>query len=220
MNAPAGAGLEAGSSPPFHTEGEHDDHHHYPGSEAMRKMTVNKISTLQALTISGLELALTLGNALKKEAFQFSSGSDLIFGGSALIETVGFLFAIWMALIALFRPPSAGNAVGSGVRPRDVIHGPSSFFGHEQQGMACFFIVPSVALSAVARVHLVPLFCEELRSEGLAESVGSSPPQAVPSFWWFLSVWLLHPSLSAHTSNKQEARYVTQFFTLDTTRGQ
>ncbi|CAM9344388.1 unnamed protein product [Ectocarpus sp. 8 AP-2014] len=115
MNAAAGDGLEAGSLPPFHTEGEHDHHHRYPGSEAMRKMTVNKISTLQALTISGLELALTLGNAVKKEAFQFSSGSDLIFGGSALIEVVGFLFAIWMALIALFRPPSADNAVGSGI---------------------------------------------------------------------------------------------------------
>lgn len=125
MNAPTGGGLEAGSLPPVQTEVEHDDHHHYPGSEATRKVTVNKISTLQALTISGLELALTLGNALKKDAFQFNSGSDLIFGGSALMEVVGFLFAIWMSLIALFRPPSADNAVGSGVRPA------SCFFGHE-----------------------------------------------------------------------------------------
>lgn len=97
---------------------------HQVYSEVTRKTTTNRISIMQALMISGLELALSLGNALDEEAFRFESGSDVIFGGSALIETVGVLFALWMALTAFFRPPTADNAVGSGVRleiGRDVL---------------------------------------------------------------------------------------------------
>lgn len=108
--------------PAAHPEEGHHHHHHHPiYSEARRKITANKISIMQALMISCLELALSLGNALDEKAFRFSSGSDVIFGGSALIEAVGVLFAIWMALTAFFHPATADNAVGSGVSKGCVI---------------------------------------------------------------------------------------------------
>lgn len=110
MNAPPSERLEAGQHP------RPEDGHHRPYSEDVRKMTVNRISIMQALMISCLELALSLGNALDEDAFRFESGSDVIFGGSALIEAVGVLFAIGMALAAFLRPATADNAVGSGVR--------------------------------------------------------------------------------------------------------
>lgn len=113
MSAPATEGMEAGA-PAAHSEEESD--HHQAFSEAARKVTLNKISIMQALMISCLQLALSLGNALDEDAFRFESGSDLIFGGSALIEAVGVLFAISMALAAFLRPATAeGEAVGSGV---------------------------------------------------------------------------------------------------------
>lgn len=118
-------GLEAGGQPQagplqhpataYPEEGHHHHHHHQPYSEAARKITANKISIMQALMISCLELALSLGNALDEDAFRFDSGSDVIFGGSALIEAVGVLFAIWMALTAFLRPATDDNTVGSGV---------------------------------------------------------------------------------------------------------
>lgn len=130
MGAPSFDGVETGTAmsadqtqrPVSALSGDGDDnnhhHHHpfYPGSAAARKITSNNISIMQSLMISGLELALTLGNALDKDAFEFESGSDLIFGGSALMEAVGLLFAIWMGLTAIFRPAATGDeAVGSGV---------------------------------------------------------------------------------------------------------
>lgn len=108
-------GLEAGQYP-HHAAHPGEGARHKALSEASRKIAINKISVMQALMISCLELALTLGNALDEDAFRFESGSDLIFGGSALIEAVGVLFAISMALAAFCRPATEDTAVGSGVR--------------------------------------------------------------------------------------------------------
>lgn len=113
MRAPPSGGLEAGQHP--HPA---EPHQHQTLSESARKITLNKISIMQALMISCLELALSLGNALDEDAFRFESGSDVIFGGSALIEAVGVLFAISMALSAFFRPAKSDDAVGSGVSSR------------------------------------------------------------------------------------------------------
>ncbi|CAM9451056.1 unnamed protein product, partial [Hapterophycus canaliculatus] len=127
MGAPSFDGVETGTAmstgqtqrPVSALSAERDDghhHHFYSSSAAARKITTNNISIMQSLMISGLELALTLGNALDKDAFEFESGSDLIFGGSALMEAVGLLFAIWMGLTAIFRPAGTDDdAVGSGV---------------------------------------------------------------------------------------------------------
>eukprot|EP00752_Nemacystus_decipiens_P009487 g8482.t1 len=116
MSAPASGGLEAGRQSHSNPEERGGHHHlHKTFSESARKITLNKISILQALMISCLELALTLANALDKGAFRFESGSDLIFGGSALIEAVGVLFAISMALSAFLRPTTDDDAVGAGV---------------------------------------------------------------------------------------------------------
>lgn len=133
MSAPQSGGLEAGQHPYPHPEEEgHQHHHHHQAlSESARKITLNKISIMQALMISCLELALSLGNALDEDAFRFESGSDVIFGGSALIEAVGVLFAISMALSAFFRPATSDDAVGSGVSKRKARF--FFFFVHEQE---------------------------------------------------------------------------------------
>lgn len=114
MDAPSFDALEARLPLPSVHPGE--GQHHNPISEAARKkITLNKISIMQALMISCLELALSLGNALDEDAFRFESGSDVIFGGSALVEAVGVMFAISMALAAFLRPATDDDAVGSGV---------------------------------------------------------------------------------------------------------
>lgn len=75
---------------------------------------------MHGLLLSGIELALTVGNAVNREAFQLNSFSDLIFGGSVVIETVGFLFAMGMAL-RMFMHPMAIGVVGVGVPAMVVV---------------------------------------------------------------------------------------------------
>lgn len=140
--APYSRSLEAGGLVPAslaHDLSAAPAEAHQVYSEVTRKTTTNRISIMQALMISGLELALSLGNALDEEAFRFESGSDVIFAGSALIETVGVLFALWMALTAFFRPPTADNAVGSGVR--------LEIDGMLTRRVAVLFVAPTAVLS-------------------------------------------------------------------------
>lgn len=55
------------------------------------------VARIHGLVISSLELALSLINALDEDAFRFDSRTSLVFGGSAAIEAVGFVFAMLMA---------------------------------------------------------------------------------------------------------------------------
>ncbi|CAM9442761.1 unnamed protein product [Laminaria digitata] len=69
---------------------------------------------MHGLILSGIELALTVGNAVNQEAFQLNSFPDVIFGGSVVIEAVGFVFAMGMAVRGLLYPVAQG-VVGVGV---------------------------------------------------------------------------------------------------------
>ena len=75
-----------------------------------------KVYAIHGLILSGIELALTIGNALNQEAFQLKSFSDLIFGGSVVIEGIGLVFAMGMAVMAylnLLDPDIIGVGVPS-----------------------------------------------------------------------------------------------------------
>lgn len=84
------------------------------GSGSANISSVNKISVMHALLLSGIELTLIVGNAVNENAFQPSSFSDLIFGGSVVIEAVGVLFAIGMSVRVLLYPFEQ-DVVGVGV---------------------------------------------------------------------------------------------------------
>lgn len=59
---------------------------------------VNEVSVMHALLASGVELTLTVVNAVNEDSFQLNYFSDLTFSGSVVIETVGVLFAIRIAI--------------------------------------------------------------------------------------------------------------------------
>lgn len=84
------------------------------GPASARTSRVNKISVTHGLILSAIELALTVSNVINEDALQLSSFSDMIFGGSAVIEAVGFLFAIGMSVRVLLYPFEK-NVVGVGV---------------------------------------------------------------------------------------------------------
>lgn len=83
-------------------------------SGSVNTISAYKVYAMHGLLLSGIELALTVGNALNQEAFQLNSFSALIFGGSVVIEAVGFAFAMGMAVMALLNPVAPG-IVGVGV---------------------------------------------------------------------------------------------------------
>lgn len=56
------------------------------------------VATTHAVVISGLELALSLTNALDEDAFQLDTYTKLVFVCSAATEAVGFIFAVFVAL--------------------------------------------------------------------------------------------------------------------------
>ncbi|CAM9274503.1 unnamed protein product [Pylaiella littoralis] len=94
--------------------GSHDVYSEEALAAVKKTIAINKVSVLQSLMISGLQLALTLNNALESNAFEFESGADLIFAGSSLMEGVGAVFSLWLAAIAFLRPAGDGT-VGSGI---------------------------------------------------------------------------------------------------------
>lgn len=59
---------------------------------------LTNVATMHAVILSGLELALSLINALDENAFVFDSWTNFVFGASATIEAIGFFFAISMVL--------------------------------------------------------------------------------------------------------------------------
>lgn len=84
------------------------------GSDSGNSGSAIKVYAMHGLLLSGIELALTVGNAVNREAFQLNSFSDLIFGGSVVIEVVGFALAMGMALRMLLYPMAQG-LIGVGV---------------------------------------------------------------------------------------------------------
>lgn len=77
-------------------------------------VSTKRMYAMHGLLLSSIELALTVGNAVNRKAFQLNSFSDLIFGGSVVIEAVGLVFAMGMAL-RMFMHPMAQGMVGVGV---------------------------------------------------------------------------------------------------------
>lgn len=84
------------------------------GSLSLNRVSAHKVYAMHGLLLSGIELALTVSNAVNQGAFQLNSFSDVIFGGSVVIEAVGFAFAIAMALRILLYPVAQG-VIGVGV---------------------------------------------------------------------------------------------------------
>lgn len=69
---------------------------------------------MQGLILSGVDLAVTVGNVVHHDAFKLDSFSHFIYGGSVVIEVVGYCFAIGMS-VRLLLYPVVEDMVGVGV---------------------------------------------------------------------------------------------------------
>ncbi|CAM9442692.1 unnamed protein product, partial [Laminaria digitata] len=108
------------------------------GSDFANTVSANKVYAIHGLILSGIELALTVGNADNEDAFQLNSFSDLIFGGSVLIEAVGFVFAMGMAVRGFLHPVAQG-LVGVGVPAMVIVETLVVPGSHQEIELFCLF---------------------------------------------------------------------------------